>query len=163
MTRRRRTRRALLLACGVLPVLAVGTAVHAGAVDEVRGLRHGRNVHGYLTYLKTYIGKDYDSTQPLAGQVNDAWAAADPATVVAAGDAACTWLRTQPRAPRVDPTHSWTGPYTFDTIMSRFADQPLAVAPTLSRSGRAAVAAAAWEYLCWTDREQRTAPSGIND
>lgn len=148
----------------MVPVVLAGSgvlAVQAGAVDDLRSLRHGRDVGTYSDYVRTYIGQDYDSTIPAAGPADRALVQAHPDTVLAAGEAACRWLRSRPRAPRIDPTRSWDGPYTAQTVLNLFADTPLPQAPALSRSGRATIAAGAWEYLCWVDRAQRTAATGL--
>lgn len=159
-----RSSRGRLLGLAVVPVVLVGSgvfAMQAGAVDDLRGLRHGRDVASYSDYVHTYIGQDYDGTNPGAGPTDRAVVQAHPDAVLSAGEAACRWLRSQPRAPRIDPTRSWDGPYTVQTVLNRFADTPLPEAPSLSRSGRASIAAGAWEYLCRADRAQRTAATGL--
>lgn len=150
----------------IVPVVLAAAAlmaVQAGAVDDVRGLRHPRDASGYSDYLRTYVGQDSDSTTPAAGPADRAWVDAHRAAALAAGEAACQWLRSQPHAPRVDPTRSWDGPYTLQTVLNRFADSPSEQAQALSRSGRATVAVAAWEYLCQVDREKHTAATGLPD
>ena len=151
-----------LLAAVIAPILLGVVAVDADAMDTVRGLRHPRDAARYADYVDTYVGRDYDGTNPGAGPADRAWVEAHPAEALAAGDAACRWLQKQPRAPKVDPTHSFDGPFTMQTVLNRFADTPLEHTP-LSRSGRATLAAGAWEYLCWVDRAERTAAPGLPD
>ena len=133
-TRRRRVVTTVVVA---LTLLGIGVGWTAAAA----AIAHERDVPGFRGYLAEYVG------QPIPeGPADLALVRRHPAEVLAAGDAACDWMRHQPKAPvSVDPTGYWTE----DGVIGRYlaATQGGSLA-AMSDYGRVAVGSAGWRYLC---------------
>ena len=108
----------------------------------------------YQEYVTTYVGDYYDSRTPDAGPADRRWVTANADLVLAEGNAACAWLRTQPKAPR-ERTNS--GPYSLTEVMTRYGGSPTTT--PLSEGGRSTIAAGAWEHLCRADRGEHVSPT----
>lgn len=119
--------------------------------------------------VATYVGGWSDSTDPTGPQRDQAWVATHPVQVLAAGDRACAWLAGKPDAPDVDPT----GKTSEDTLMNAYIgvaegdfayDAPGAdIGVTLSPDARVTVVGAAWQYLCRSTWETKTAPRSLEE
>jgi hypothetical protein len=114
----------------------------------------GPDEAAYQDYVVTYIGDYYDSRTPDAGPADRRWVTAHADLVLAEGNAACAWLRTQPKAPR---TRTNTGPYSLTEVLARYGESPTTT--PLSAGGRSTIAAGAWEHLCRSERSERTSPT----
>ncbi|MCI4062287.1 hypothetical protein MRQ36_06815 [Micromonospora sp. R77] len=123
-----------VVVAGMLAIPAVVIGVHVA---------HPRDEDRYLAYLKRW--GDLESNKPLE-------VLPPTADLIAAGDAACDWLREQPYALwRHDPQ------YRELRIYQRYLDQlgghPPRWGEALPNLG--SVTSAAWTYLCPADRELR--------
>lgn len=167
----------------VLPALAAfGTValvvLAANVGPSVAGrLMHPRDVDAYQAYVGGLA--DTDTIGTVSAEFAEdrerdaAWVAAHPDLLLAAGDRACDWLKTQPKAPKVDPAgnsdvstleRDYLG-VDFGSVDPPAYDDPGrdGVGLPISPDARYTVVAGAWEYLCWSTRESRTAPVSLED
>ncbi|MGC3994834.1 MAG: hypothetical protein QM779_12090 [Propionicimonas sp.] len=137
---------------GLAAATVVATAVVAGP-PVVGRMLHPRDVDAYQNYVATYM------LNP--GTAADlAWARAHPAEVLAEGDRACEWLSRRPSAPRIDPS----GDSEVFVLTKRYlrTTRETTVLP-LTKEGRRRLVSGAWAYLCWSEREDRSAPISDED
>ena len=132
-----------------------------------------RDPAAFQDSVATWVGDWSDSTDPAGPQRDQAWVAAHPVQVLAAGDRACTWLAGKPDAPSVDPTGN-TSQEALITVyigvdLAPVAGDPPYNAPgadigvTLSPQGRKTVVATAWDYLCRSTEQAKTAPRSLGE
>lgn len=136
-------------------VLGIGVLV---VPDAARAVVHQRDEAAFLDYARSYVGLSWSSDRPLDDDRDRAWVRDRPNQVLVEGDAACAWLARQPRAPDVDPT----GHLTSDATARRYlAGTAFARPAELSDLGRFDLVGGAWEHLCWSFRQDRTAPVSL--
>ncbi len=117
-------------------------------------LQHPRNEAAFQVGVLRY-----GVASASLGRTRDAraWATADPAEVLAAGDRACEWLRNQADPPsRALPA----GEFTSAALRQRYVAGGGRVASggADSRDVRIYTVASAWRNLCWLDSRAKTAP-----
>jgi len=149
-------------------LLAVGVAAGPSIAAEVL---HPHDEDAYQAYVTTYVAGWGSSADPEGPARDQAWVAAHPDQVLAAGEAACDWLAALPEAPQVDPS----GAHDSGTLSQRYVGVDVSMGPPgtgpaneiglsgLSTMGRYTVVAGAWSYLCWSTGESRTAPRSLED
>ena len=94
-----RRRLAAIVAVTALCMVAVGLwAARASANHSA----NQRDPAAIRKYVSTYVGGWSDGSN--GPQRDQAWVAAHPDQLLAAGDRACSWLAGRPDAPSVDPT-----------------------------------------------------------
>ena len=147
-----------VLATGVgAAVLGIGALV---VPDAARAMVHQRDEPAFLGYARTYVGLSTAGDRPIDGDRDRAWVGGRDEQVLVEGDAVCAWLDRQPPAPEVDPTRH----FTVDVVARRYLAEAAATRPAeLSGMGRFDLVAGAWEYLCWSSREDRTAPLRLRE
>jgi hypothetical protein len=156
----------------VLVVLAVLVLAVGGLFghDLHRRFGHRRNVDAFQRYA---LSISADAGGVVRGRSDASWVKGNPGAVLAAGDRACRWLSTTPRAPHLDPTlhfakASLVSQYLGVTAGEADASPPYTAPGTdvglpLSAGGRSAVVDAAWTYLCWSTKDSHTARAYAHD
>lgn len=158
-------RRLATLSVAAVCVIVLGTMTAQAVAKQT-----SRDPVAFQHSIATYVGGWSDSTDPTGPQRDQAWVATHPAQLLAAGERACTWLAGKPDAPAVDPT----GNTTEDNLMKAYIgvdfggdlayNAPGAdIGVTLSPQGRITVVGAAWQYLCRSTRETKTAPQSLEE
>ena len=136
---------------------AVGLTVTMAGPRIVKALVHQRDTGAFHGYVTTYVGGWSSSRDPHGPKRDQRWVARNPDSVLAQGEQACAWLDRQPSAPIVDES----GSFSVDTLLRRYlASAEGERSAQLSDMGRRTVVAGAWAYLCWSTREDKTAPMG---
>jgi hypothetical protein len=153
------TRRPELAALVLLATLLVAGAAAAAAPEVARSWEHRRDAAAYHSYVTTYVGGWWSSRDPHGSERDEAWVADHPDEVMAAGDRACAWLDDQPSASDVDAA----GEHTVAALTRRYLASDGAAEPGLSAMGNQTLVAGAWSYLCWSTREDRTAPTFVGE
>jgi hypothetical protein len=151
-----RWRRAVVVA---VAISTTGFAAFAGP-SLARSLMHPHDPEAFQAYVSTYVDGWSSSTDPGGPARDRAWVAAHPDGVLDEGDRACRWLAGRPDAADVDPSQR-TSAGTLMGIYSKQAEQERPL--PLSDMGRRRVAAGAWAYLCWSVREDKSAPVSHDD
>lgn len=137
-------------AIGVLVlVAAVGTACGGGPDSSPQ-----RDVSQFLHWA---------NQQPVTGSGIDdetGWLRSHKSEVLAEGDRACSWIRSQPRAPLTDTRDR----YSVEAMGHRYTAatdaHPIAKVTELSRWN---IAIQAWESLCPADRAGRVVSPPADD
>jgi hypothetical protein len=125
-----------------------------------RRLMHPRDSEAFQRYVSTYVGTWSSSRDPGGPKRDRAWVAEHPDQVLDEGDRACRWLAGRPDAPDIDPS----GRTDANTLMGIYVKQAEQEHPlALSFMGRHVLTAGAWAYLCWSEREEKSAPRSRGD
>jgi hypothetical protein len=138
-------RRRLLLPLVVAAVLVVGVLMGPSLAAR---LQHPRDVDAFQTYVVTYMP---DSGSPA----DENWATEHPDDVLAEGDRACEWLSQRPSAPDVDPSGASSVYNLTNAYLKQVREQPEV---PLTREGHRSLVAGAWGHLCWSKRQDKSAP-----
>ena len=155
----------------VIAILAVGGLL---GPDLTRRFGHRRNVDAFQAYALGIVSDTGGVAGGTpAGRSDTSWVRRHPAEVLAAGDRACRWLASTPRAPQLDPTLH----FAKDSLVSQYLGTTATVAdasPPYTRpgtdvglplqvDGRNAVVDSAWTYLCWSTMNSHTARAYAHD
>ena len=156
----------MTVSLGVMCVVTLATMTARAVGDQTSS-----DPVAFQHSVATYVGGWSDSTDPTGPQRDQTWVTTHPVQLLAAGERACTWLAGRPDAPDVDPT----GHTAEDTLMKAYigvdwATGDLAynapgadIGVTLSPQGRVTVVGAAWQYLCRSIWEAKTAPKSLEE
>ena len=123
-----------------------------------RQVFHREDAQAFRSYVEEYVGGWRSSRDPGGWRRDKAWVAENPDAVLAEGERACRWLSSREEAPSVDPS----GKSSSDTMTTRYVKEvPASTELGVSALGlgRRTIVAAAWEYLCWWEHRDKTAPT----
>ena len=115
-------------------------------------LTHPRDEEAFRDYVAISMTRWTNTADPGGPERDAAWVAAHPGELVAEGDRACRWLslRDEDSVPDISTAGTLAG-YYYKHAMT---EHPL----PLSKIAWRYVTAGAWNYLCWSTGEAKTAP-----
>lgn len=150
-------RRSVVAVAAVMALVA-GGVLAAPAV--ARQVIHPRDPEEFQLYVTTYMDQWSRSDQVDASPQDLAWVSAHPQDALALGDDACTWLAGEDDAPDLDPSGatSWGARYE-----AALRETDVGTSTALSEEGKFVVIGGSWSYLCWWEREQKTAPASVSE